>query len=56
MTYQDVEQHYSERKTEYDSIFLQLDRIQEELEDMHKKIISLKEYLKGSVYFDVGEL
>lgn len=55
-TYQDVEQYYSERQTEYDSIFMQLDNIEKELTDMHKKIVSLKEFLKGSVYFDTGEL
>ena len=51
-TYLDLEEQYSERKTEYDSIFLQLDKIEKELTDMHKKIVSLKEYLKA---FYAGE-
>ena len=55
-TYLDLEEQYSERKTEYDSIFLQLDKIEKELTDMHKKIVSLKEYLKGSVYFEEDKL
>ena len=55
-TYLDLEAQYSEKKTEYDSIFLQLDKIEKELTDMHKKIVSLKEYLKGSVYFEEDKL
>ena len=55
-TYLDLELKSAERKTEYDSIFLQLDNIEKELTDMHKKIVSLKEYLKGSVYFEVDNL
>lgn len=55
-TYQDVEKHYSEKQTEFDSIFAQLDFIDKELTDMHKRIIILREYLKGSIYFDTGEL
>jgi hypothetical protein len=52
MTYQDLEERAAESKTEYDSIIMQIENIETELLTMQLKVLSLKEYLKGSVYFD----
>jgi len=52
MTYQDLEERAAESKIEYDSIIMQIENIETELLTMQLKVLSLKEYLKGSVYFD----
>ena len=52
MTYQDLEERAAERKTEYDSIIMQIENIETELVTMQLKVLSLKEYLKGSLGYE----
>ena len=51
-TYQDLEQRAAETKIEFDSIIFQIEEMEAQLLTMQLKVLSLKEYLKGSVYFD----
>jgi len=55
-TYQDLELKAIERKIEYDSIIMQIENIETELLTMQLKVLSLKEFLKGSVYFEQEEV
>ena len=50
-TYQDLEKQASESKIEFDSIIWQIEKMETQIEEMQKSIISLKHYLKGSVFF-----
>lgn len=56
MTYQDLEKQKSERDIEFESLIFQMDEMIEEVGKMQKSIISLKEYLKGSVFFSADDL
>lgn len=51
-TYQDLEAKEAERKIEWDSILFQIEGLEGVCEEMQNSIIKLKEYLKGSVYFE----
>jgi len=51
-TYQDLEAKEAERKIEWDSILFQIEGLEKVCEEMQHSIIKLKEYLKGSVYFE----
>lgn len=55
-TYQDLERQKSERDIEFESLIFQMDEMIEQVEEMQKSIISLKEYLKGSVFFSADDL
>jgi hypothetical protein len=55
-TYQDLEKQKSEHDIEFESIFFQIDEMIERVEEMQKSIISLREYLKGSVFFSANDL
>ena len=52
MTYQDLEEQASESKIEFDSIIMQIENIETELLTMQLKVLSLKEYLKGSLGYE----
>ena len=52
MTYQDLEERAAESKIEYDSIIMQIENIETELLTMQLKVLSLKEYLKGSLGYE----
>jgi hypothetical protein len=55
-TYQDLEKQASESKIEFESLLFQMDEMIEKVEEMQKSIISLKEYLKGSVFFPSDDI
>ena len=55
-TYLDFEQIHAEKKVEFESLLFQMDEMIEQVEEMQKSIISLKEYLKGSVFFSADDL
>jgi chaperonin cofactor prefoldin len=55
-TYQDLEKQKSEHDIEFESLIFQMDEMIEQVEEMQKSIISLKEYLKGSVFFSANDL
>ena len=55
-SYLDLEQKHAESKIEFESIFFQIDEMIERVEEMQKSIISLREYLKGSVFFSADDL
>lgn len=55
-TYQDLEMQKSERDVEFESLIFQIDEMLEQVEEMHKSILSIKEYLKGSVFFSADDL
>lgn len=55
-TYQDLEMQKSERDVEFESLIFQIDEMLEQVEEMQKSILSIKEYLKGSVFFSADDL
>ena len=55
-TYQDLEKQKSEHDIEFESLIFKMDEMIEQVEEMQKSIISLKEYLKGSVFFSANDL
>jgi chaperonin cofactor prefoldin len=55
-TYQDLEKQKSEHDIEFESLIFQMDEMIEQVEEMQKSIISLREYLKGSVFFSANDL
>ena len=55
-TYQDLELQNQERALEFESLLFQVEGMIERVEEMQKSIISLKEYLKGSVFFSANDL
>ena len=55
-TYQDLEKQKSEHDIEFESLIFQMDEMIEQVEEMQKSIISLKEYLKGSVFFPSDDI
>ena len=55
-TYQDIEKQAAESKIEFESLLFQMDEMIEKVEEMQKSIISLKEYLKGSVFFPSDDI
>ena len=55
-TYQDLEKQKSEHDIEFESLLFQMEGMIEQVEEMQKSIISLKEYLKGSVFFSADDL
>jgi flagellar hook-associated protein FlgK len=55
-TYQDLERQKSERDIEFESLIFQMNEMIEQVEEMQKSILSLKEYLKGSVFFSADDL
>jgi hypothetical protein len=52
MTYQDLEERATESKIEFDSIIFQIEEMEAQLLTMQLKVISLKEYLKGSLGYE----
>ena len=55
-TYQDLEKKAAESKIEFDSIIWQIEKMETQIEEMQKSIISLKQYLKSSVYFPSDDI
>ena len=55
-TYQYLEKQASESKIEFDSIIWQIEKMETQIEEMQKSIISLKHYLKGSVFFPSDDI
>ena len=55
-TYQDLENQKSEHDIEFESLIFKMDEMIEQVEEMQKSIISLREYLKGSVFFSANDL
>jgi uncharacterized coiled-coil protein SlyX len=55
-TYQELEKQAAESKIEFESLLFQMDEMIEKVEEMQKSIISLKEYLKGSVFFPSDDI
>jgi hypothetical protein len=55
-TYQDLELQNQERALEFESLLFQVEGMIEQVEEMQKSIISLREYLKGSVFFSANDL
>ena len=55
-TYQDLEKKAAESKIEFDSIIWQIEKMETQIEEMQKSIISLKHYLKGSVFFPSDDI
>ena len=51
-TYLDLEQRASESKIEWDSIIFQVEEMEKQILKMASSVISLKEYLKGSIYHE----
>lgn len=51
-TYQDLEKKHTENAIEWESILFQVEEMEKQILRMASSVISLKEYLKGSIYHE----
>jgi hypothetical protein len=51
-TYQDLEKKHTESAIEWESILFQVEEMEKQILRMASSVISLKEYLKGSIYHE----